>query len=218
MRIDDLIPFFVASAALVALHTMKKTSKTPSPLMPEDRQLPGAGTPPAPLAVGEDQGNVASLLDAMDEFLESAGVAKYTTAREFCRLPNLPGSIYAVPPLSLWPNAVPTLRLFQIARQKIGKPIPLRGYRPPEYNQASAGADRSLHMWAAAVDLRPGRLPDTDRDELALTCAQLALDNAQEKVGLGVYGQPPNSIHLDTGFKTRHWAEAGKWLRIAGDS
>jgi len=188
-----------------------KTKTNPSPAPDEERQLPGVGKPPEPLAIGEDTGAVGALLDEFQAFLESEGVAQFTSAREFLRLPSLSGTKYAVPPKSLWANAIPTLQMFQAIRRKAGVPIPLRGYRPPAYNETVAGADRSMHQWLAAVDMRP----QSNVEDIALLAALEVIARPDDTPGLGVYGDPPRSLHLDTGYRARSWDQGGAWLRRA---
>lgn len=212
MRDEQILALTAASFALTyallfRLMNQKKTD-------PIDRKWipPGKGNPPEALAQGNDEGEVQVLLAELDSYLEAENVAEFTSAREFCRLPNLPGQVYAVPQRSIWPNIVPTLRLFTMIRERLGKPIPIRGYRPPDYNELSKGVARSLHMWAAAVDLRPGGLSDELRERCAVIAGEVCRENPQEVPGLGVYGEVPNSIHIDTGFRARTWARGGEYL------
>lgn len=57
------------------------------------------------------------------------------------------------PPEELWPNIVPTVRVLEALRTRLGKPIILHSvYRSPAYNRAIGGATGSMHMQFRAVD------------------------------------------------------------------
>jgi len=58
------------------------------------------------------------------------------------------------PPVALWENIVPTLRVVDDLRRYFGKPIVLlSSYRSPAYNKAVGGASASIHMRFNALDL-----------------------------------------------------------------
>jgi len=213
MMRDDQFLALTALSFAVAYALLSRAMRPPKPdPIQTDWIPPGQGEPPEALAQGPDTGEISVLLDELDAYLEAEGVAEYTSAREFCRLPNLPGTVYGIPPRSLWPNIVPTLTLFTWIRGRLGKPLALRGYRPPDYNELSKGAAKSMHMWASAIDIRPGSLAPEIRQEVAELAGTACRDNPQFRPGLGVYGSPPNSIHIDTGYRARTWGRGGEFL------
>lgn len=152
---------------------------------------------------------------------------------EVCKLPKGQGSRpVAVPPSGLWPNIVPTLRVYELLRASMGVPLALRGYRPPDYNRAVGGASQSVHMWYGALDVYA---PVDHRTTLAETAASIylaakdgvwrgaaramredieAIGSDIETLGLGIYGFPyASNIHIDTGYRRRVWGETPDWIR-----
>lgn len=109
---------------------------------------------------------------------------------------------FAVPPRSLWPAMVPTLRY--VRDQVVPAVGPVRvvsGYRDPAANACQRGATASRHLRFAALDLEPrnGR----SRDALiAALCPLHARTGAANHIGLGIYAG--TRFHIDTaGF--RRW-------------
>src|SRR5690554_3574024 len=57
------------------------------------------------------------------------------------------------PPRDLWKNIIPTARVIDEFRRRIGSPIIItNAYRSPAYNEAVGGARNSLHVQFKALD------------------------------------------------------------------
>lgn len=182
-----------------------------------ERILPGEGNPLGAMIVGfPDEPEVATALDELDQFLSDHGVGMFTSAEELTEMPKAPGIPVAIPHYSLWENIIPTLKVWQAIRQELGVPMSLRAYRPPDYNAAVGGSDRSTHQWFAAVDVRISGEANTaaNREALARTMASYYKDyGSQYKIGFGAYGAPvPGNIHIDTGWKRRVWEDAAFYV------
>lgn len=105
----------------------------------------------------------------------------------------------ALPPRNLWNHMLPTLRIADRVRRKLGVPLHVTSaYRSPAYNKAVGGAPRSQHLQNRALDLIPkGKTPRALFDEL------LALREAGEfEGGLGLYR---NFVHVDTRGRNATW-------------
>ncbi len=130
--------------ALAGLGLVLATRRKGSPIMPEDTVKPGEGEPQLALASGDPKDpEIAALLIEFDDYLSSNGAGKYTCAEEFFQMPEAPRidgrRPVAIAPRNLWPNAIPTLRAFDDLRAQWGRPLPIRGYRPVDYNAAVGG-------------------------------------------------------------------------------
>lgn len=93
------------------------------------------------------------------------------------------------PPLELWGNIIPTLRVLDKVREHYGKPIRINSsYRSPDYNKSIGGAKDSMHMKFSAIDF-----------SLAEPLIEVYrwIDSLPESdtLGLGIYD---NFIHIDT--------------------
>ena len=191
-------------------------SPAPGPPAGPDVQAPGVGDPPDPIIVGQrDNPEVAALLEELDQYLRNAGISTdLLSADDLTRLPQW--SRQGIPPRSLWPNIVPTARLYQELRARMRQPLSVRAYRPPEYNELVNGAERSQHQWFSAMDVRvPSSVATSDlRRELALQGARLYLELGEPfQIGLGVYGaNTPSNIHIDAGYQRRTWRDAKAWI------
>jgi len=190
----------------------------PSPGAPASNNAlpPGTGVPPGALYEGRiGNPEIDSLLNEMDNYLMDSGIPiEIINAEKLTYLPRR--WIYAIPPRELWPNIVPTARLFLWLTYEMGAPLSARGYRPPDYNLEVKGSSRSLHQWFSAIDIRVASPNATTerRRKLAILGAELYLNNGSEfELGLGVYGsKTPSNIHIDTGMKKRFWRDSGVWL------
>lgn len=106
------------------------------------------------------------------------------------------------PPEKLWPNIVPTIKIVDQLRKRIGAPLKINSaYRSPAYNTAIKGATKSQHMRFAALDIRstdPKWTPKKIHAELkAMRAAGMF------KGGLGLY---PTFVHVDTRGVNTDWA------------
>ena len=208
--------------ALAGLGLVLATRKKGSPIMPEDTVKPGEGEPQLALASGDPKDpEIAALLIEFDDYLSSNGAGRYTCAEEFFRMPEAPRidgrRPVAIAPRNLWPNAIPTLRAFDDLRAQWGRPLPIRGYRPVDYNAAVGGARRSIHQWGGAIDikLKQAGYTASERQDFAVLAARYTLDNPAAKWGFGVYNDPPTTVHLDTGYQRRSWENGAKYLDLA---
>lgn len=95
-----------------------------------------------------------------------------------------------VPSLGACWRVMPTLRIADWLRDKLGEPLHvLSSYRSPEYNARVGGAENSLHLRFNALDLTAKGTPPA---ELAALLEQHRL---APLLGVGVYS---TFIHLDT--------------------
>ena len=160
---------------------------------------------------------VAPGLDAL-QALVTASQIKNFSASEVCRLnpanlrPGEPRT--SVPPESLWPGMIPTLRLAEYIRDAWKDDIVMRGgdhttcglrvvsgYRPRWYNTRINGAPSSQHMAFKALDLSPvnGELGHFMR------VAQFAVSSLRESMRRVGFGRYDTFIHIDTGRTRFTW-------------
>jgi len=151
------------------------------------------------------------LLAEMDDFFGNAGIVHFT-AREVCSL-RKKGNQLAIPKRAWWPRMVPTLRLSDIVRARLGVPLRVgNGYRPPWYNTLVRGSKRSQHKAFRAVDLD---LVGDARDSIKIRtdfyriACEVHLELGREyKMGLGLYRMWHGArVHIDAGrwWGYRHW-------------
>jgi len=210
--------FIAAGVAGLALFARRKED----PIMPDEVVKPGQGEPQLALIAGDPKDpEIAALLIEFDDYLKSYGAGKYTCAEEFFGMPEAPKidgrRPVAIAPRNLWPNAIPTLRAFDQLRAQWGRPIPIRGYRPRDYNAAVGGAPRSIHQWAGAIDMKVKQqgYSASERQDFAILAARYTLDNPGLQWGFGVYNDPPTTVHWDTGYQRRSWENGRKYLDLA---
>ena len=95
-----------------------------------------------------------NLAEELEQFIDSNGFKHFRGAEltpYWSRKRN--GVSNAVPPLDLWPNILPTLRVLDKLRERLGAPLGLLStYRSPDYNRAVGGERQSLHMQFKAID------------------------------------------------------------------
>jgi hypothetical protein len=145
------------------------------------------------------------------EFLASEGVAEVLPPwsllipdRQYVSL-RCPIDAFVIPPRSLWPNIVPTLKLLQTDIIPSVGPIRVSSaYRPPDFNKCIGGAPKSAHLSFSAFDLVT--ITPKDREVLFQSlCDRWKSSAVKQKVGLGTYysrDQPTRNIigrfHIDT--------------------
>lgn len=150
-------------------------------------------------------------IDRLQSLITSSGIRNFSAA-EICRLNRArvipPEAAISCPPVDLWPNMIPTLRLAEAIRAAWHRDIGNRGgdvtrcglsvisgYRPDWYNRRVKGAPRSQHVRFSALDLSPingefGRF-------LRVASATIeAMGDGKRVVGFGRYD---TFIHVDTG-------------------
>lgn len=111
---------------------------------------------------------------------------------------------YAIPPDSLWPLIIPTLKLLQEEIiPLIGEVEIVSGFRTPEYNELAGGASGSRHLFFQAVDVVP--LTQIPKDELKKRLQQFWYEHGEQyNLGLGLYDY--TRFHVDT-WKYRNWGD-----------
>ncbi|MDF1826028.1 MAG: D-Ala-D-Ala carboxypeptidase family metallohydrolase [Verrucomicrobiales bacterium] len=119
---------------------------------------------------------------------------RYITANEIIRPHrNVRGGIAnELPPRHMWKRLVPTLRVADEIRHRLGSPLKLinSAYRSPDYNLACSGATQSFHMQNRALDLMFREGP-----EAASAASKELREEGFFKGGIGTYS---SFIHIDT--------------------
>ena len=184
-----------------------------------ESSTPAANVAPRPLGTTPrpDPILVAARSPAIDDWLDEIGAAwafrgvqdKRISPAEFCRLPKVPGDVYAIPPRRVWPLTAYFLRDVWTPLRDVCGPMSVRGYRPPQYNAAVGGSKRSDHLWACALDLRPADGQGVTVIKREATKLYIKR-GADLKMGLGVYS---GNVHVSAGIRRRHWRDAGKWIK-----
>jgi lysozyme len=104
------------------------------------------------------------------------------------------------PPRELWPNIVPTLRIVDDLRTRLGRScVILSSYRSPAYNAPIDGAAKhSFHTQFQALDISfAGHSPRRIHEELT------AMRNAKRfRGGLALYS---SFVHIDTRGTNANW-------------
>ncbi|MEM1443513.1 MAG: D-Ala-D-Ala carboxypeptidase family metallohydrolase [Verrucomicrobiota bacterium] len=118
---------------------------------------------------------------------------RYVTAEEVIR-PHRnvrEGVANELPPRHMWPRLIPTLKIADEIRHRLGTPLDLinSAYRSPEYNLACSGAKHSYHMQNRALDLmfREG----------SKAASEVAMKLREENFFRGGIGVYPTFIHVD---------------------
>lgn len=111
---------------------------------------------------------------------------------------------FAVPPETMWPNIVPTLRIIRDkVVPRLGVVEALSVFRSPEINRCIKGASQSYHMQFRAIDMRPAA--SVTREQLILKMCSLQYREGRAlNMGLGIYGG--TRFHVDAaGY--RRWGD-----------
>jgi Peptidase M15 len=103
---------------------------------------------------------------------------------------------FDVPPKSLWPNMVPTLRLIRDEVEPMIGPVEAQSvFRSPAINRCIRGASQSYHLRFHAIDMRPDK--GVTRTELIKKLCKLhAARGKALNMGLGIYSG--TRFHIDT--------------------
>ena len=116
------------------------------------------------------------------------------------------GQPFEVPPFTLWPGMVDTLRFIRDhVKPAVGPVEAVSGYRNPALNQCARGSERSAHLDFFAIDLIPLR-PTTRRQLFDEICPAPARYGRAAGAGLGFYSF--TRFHIDT-RSFRRWGNAG---------
>lgn len=96
------------------------------------------------------------------------------------------------PPVALWENIVPTLRVVDSLRAYFKKPVVLlSSYRSPAYNRAVGGETKSFHMQFQALDIAVAGVAPSEVFKVLRSWRAAGKFSG----GLGLY---ETFVHLDT--------------------
>lgn len=136
-----------------------------------------------------------------------------TTARSWQQCGYEP---YQIPPMELWGNMIPTLRLYA-KLQTLGilpRSTEIRSvYRSPDLNRCAGGAASSKHLTNGAIDIW---VPSYGQNSWQMSTLQDRLcqfwidEGATHQLGLGIYAT--GAIHIDT----QGWRKWGGQFTQAG--
>lgn len=133
------------------------------------------------------------------KMLDAEGVKHFTAKELFYRgASDETLKVNTDPPADLWKNMLPTARVANEARIRMGSPLTVKSaYRSPEYNRRIGGARASQHMRYCALDLGT---------ESPAKLYRILLEMRRDglfKGGLGLY---PTFVHVDTRGVNVNWA------------
>ena len=137
--------------------------------------------------------------EAMQSILDYNGIRNFDAAEVFFlgrKNKNPQSGAYDknhIPPLHLWWNMVPTLKVLDQLRDEMALPIIITSaYRSDEYNAAIGGSPKSMHLEFRAVDFIISG--DGGPEEWAQKLKTWR-DAGMFTGGIGVYN---TMVHLDT--------------------
>jgi hypothetical protein len=169
---------------------------------------------------GQSEADYARWLDAnpgrrgqvlsFEAWQEAAGVRNVLPSWQLIRTASMwrecHGEPFEVPPFTLWPGMVKTLRFIRDhVVPAVGPVEAVSGYRNPALNLCALGARSSAHLDFFALDLVPLR-PTTRRQLFEEICHAHARWGRAAGVGLGFYRF--TRFHIDT-RSFRRWGNAG---------
>lgn len=112
------------------------------------------------------------------------------------------GQPFEVPPSSVWPHMIQTLRYIRdFVIPAVGPVEPVSAYRNPSLNVCAGGAPESAHKLDSAIDLVPLR-PITREILMRTLCGIHSQHGAAYNAGLGFYAYL--RFHIDSS-KYRRW-------------
>jgi hypothetical protein len=149
---------------------------------------------------------VTSERQSFDSFFNALGL-KHFKSSEFLIMGDANGdsespafALNHLPPRELWPNIVPTAKVLDELRFRLGVPIVLNSvYRSPEYNAATGGVSNSQHVAFKAADfvVRSASTPS----DWAAVLKQMRTEGLF-RGGIGVYN---TFVHVDTRSENADW-------------
>lgn len=159
------------------------------------------GPKPISEADSETEARLAELEAQYTEFLKSLEL-RYIQPREIIRahLKKRDEVANGFPPEKLWKKMVPTVRVADEIRHRLGKRMlcVYSAYRSPEYNAKCPGAaSRSYHMKNCALDLQYDCAPAKVAE-----VAKKLRDEKFFKGGIGIY---KGFVHIDTRGYNATW-------------
>ena len=170
--------------------------------------------------MGQDEADYLSWLDrqpgrrgqvlSFEAWQQAAGVRNVLPTWQIIRTASMwrecGGEPFEVPPFTLWPGMVKTLRFVRDRVIPAVGPIQaVSGYRNPALNACARGAGRSAHLDFFALDLIPLR-PTTRRQLFEEICPAHARWGEGPGIGLGFYAF--TRFHIDA-RSFRRWGSAG---------
>lgn len=111
------------------------------------------------------------------------------------------GVLNDVPPVELWHQIVPTVRVLEKVRERFGATSILSAYRAPAYNAAVGGEDQSLHMQNRALDFRCATGTPAEWADYLFSLR----DTGIFRGGVGTY-QGQGFVHVDTRGTNATWS------------
>jgi hypothetical protein len=159
--------------------------------------------------LGADPGRRAQVL-SFESWQEVTGVKGVLPTWQVIRTASMwrecGGQPFEVPPFTLWPDMVKTLRFIRDrVIPAVGPVQAVSGYRNPALNSCARGAARSAHLDFFALDLIPLR-PTTRRQLFDEICPAHARWGEASGIGLGFYQF--TRFHIDA-RSFRRWGGAG---------
>lgn len=162
------------------------------------------------LFAGWRAGKAKGEVNAIEAYLDREGVGDVLPLGDILRsdarwrhCPN--AQPFSVPPRTMWPAIVPTLRYIRDeVVPAVGPVRVVSGYRDPAANGCFKGAKASRHLRFAALDLMPQR-PLKREDLIATLCPLHGRNGARFAVGLGIY--KVTRFHIDTAGYRRWGAD-----------
>ena len=160
--------------------------------------------------------------DAYGVYLRDAGVADVVPLWQLTRTASdwnkCAQPAFEVPPVTLWPGIVDTLRYTKEAvLPAVGAVEVLSTYRNPYLNSCAGGSARSVHRNNQELDMVP-RYPIARAELMSRLCTVHARYGRRYDAGFGFYSGI--RFHVDT-WSYRAWgisaAEGGDQCRIALD-
>ena len=142
------------------------------------------------------------LAEELEQFIDSKGFKHFRGAELTPYWGRKRGDVSnSVPPRELWPNILPTLRVLDEFRERIGAPVRLLStYRSPDYNGAVGGERQSFHMRFVAIDFACDKgAPDEWADVL-----KEMRKAGVFRGGIGVY-PGKGFVHVDTRGYDANW-------------
>ncbi|HST36639.1 MAG TPA: hypothetical protein VLK25_08430 [Allosphingosinicella sp.] len=159
--------------------------------------------------LGDDPGRRGQIL-SFEAWQDATGVRNVLPTWQLVRTASMwrecGGQPFEVPPFTLWPGMVATLRFIRDhVRPAVGEVEAVSGYRNPALNRCARGAERSAHLDFFALDLIP-KAPLTRRQLFERLCPMHSRDGAAADAGLGFYQF--TRFHIDT-KSFRRYGSAG---------
>lgn len=142
---------------------------------------------------------IETTVDEFQELLDKEGI-KYFSADEVFYLGGSNGrlKLNTEPPRELWRNIIPTLKVLDKIREKVGPLKLVSIYRNAAYNKAVGGERASYHMRFVACDVIPLKVTVTKLYKVAKEMRDAGLF----KGGIGKY---PSFVHVDTRKRNADW-------------